>query len=103
MDKSEVKAAAKWLAVATVVAMLQALRFAVFMVLLTFSGIICRILGFFSGACALCFCILMVMGRFDLPAWAFLGFGIGSMVALWVYNGLLTLLAPDGWIIGHEM
>lgn len=103
MDKNEVKAAAKWLAVATVGAMLKTLRFALYAMLLMASGVLEKLLKFFIGVSIFCLIALAIMGRIELEFWAFLGFGFGSMVLLLGYQALLSALAPDDSIIVHEI
>lgn len=103
MDKDDVKEFATGAAVMAALGVLHTLRFSLFIVLLMLSRLVEPVLSFCSGLALLCFVGLALMGRFDFPAWALLGFAFGAMVVLWGYNALLTALAPDGWIMVHEI
>ena len=75
-------------------------RFVLFSTLMFFRPVVTVIFSLFSGLCLFGFLFCLLFARTQtIPLWAFLGAGITSTITLWIYDAMLSFLAPDNTVL----
>ena len=83
--------------------LLNLVQFVLFSLLIFFRPVFVGIFGMASGLCLLCFLFCVFFSRAQqTPLWAFLVARIASTMVLWLYDALLSFLAPKDYVMLAE-
>jgi hypothetical protein len=83
--------------------LIRAVRLVLFSMLVFIRPVIGAVFGLLAGLCLIGFVFCLLFARHETtPLFAFLGFGVGLTLLLWIYDDILGRLAPENYVIIAE-